>query len=77
MIEIFWLVSLQYMSDNERPSEKMICRTVLDVFDMLSEYHETEAVKWSQMSFQQKLQHQWFDDCQVEPVGIYEKTKTK
>ena len=55
MVEIFWLVHLQYMSDEDRPSEKMICKTPQEVFEMLSVHHESEATKWIQKSFQQPL----------------------
>ena len=75
MVEIFWLVSLQYMSNDDRPSEKMICKSPTEVFEMLSVHHESEAAKWIQMSFQQRLSHQWMEDCQVEPVGFYETLK--
>ena len=75
MVEIFWLVHLQYMSEEDRPSEKMICKTPQEVFEMLSAHHKEEADKWKQKSFQQQLTHNWMEDCQVEPVTFFKGAK--
>jgi hypothetical protein len=77
MFEIFWLVNLHYISSEARPSEKMICKSPKEVFEMLSEHHKEVADKWIKMSFQDKLSSQYMEDCTVEPVGFYEKGEKK
>lgn len=71
-----WLVTRSYPTDKSKISEKLLCRTATDVFDMLSEHHEKEATKWIQLGYQEKYAHGYLGDAQVEPIGIYEKVRT-
>jgi|TARA_R110000765_G_scaffold183566_1_gene289473 hypothetical protein len=70
MVEILWLVSLEIP---DQVNEKMICKSITEVFDMLSEHNEADATEWSRLTFQNKLSHKWMDKSTVEPITYYKK----